>query len=169
MPIPIANGCSREPVIDEFAMRLTSFTDYTLRVLMFLGAHSDEQRLITIGEIAGAYRVSENHLMKIVHHLSKHGYVVTTRGKGGGMRLAREPESIRIGEVVRAAEGDLALVECFEPGNLNCPITPVCTLRGVLGNALDAFLDVLDRYTLADLLQPRSKLIKVFHDIRAAR
>lgn len=152
-------------------MRLTSFTDYTLRVLMFLGAHDheqrDDQRLVTIGEIAAAYHVSENHLMKIVHHLGKHGYVVTTRGKGGGIRLARAPEAIRIGEVVRATEGDLAIVECFQPGNLNCPITSVCTLRGVMGNALDAFLDVLDRHTLADLLQPRAKLLKVFRELSA--
>lgn len=150
-------------------MRLTSFTDYTLRVLMFLGTHNDGSRLATIGEIAAAYGVSENHLTKIVHHLSRQGYVVTTRGKGGGMRLARPPETIRIGEVVRNTEADLALVECFQPGNLNCPITPVCTLRHVLGGALDAFLDVLDHYTLADLLQPRAKLLKVFRDIRAGR
>lgn len=147
-------------------MRLTSFTDYTLRVLMFLGAHDadkrDEPRLVTIGEIAAAYQVSENHLMKIVHHLGRHGYVVTMRGKGGGMRLARPPDAINIGEVVRATESDLAVVECFQPGNLNCPITSVCTLRGVMGNALDAFLDVLDRHTLADLLEPRAKLVKVF-------
>lgn len=148
-------------------MHLTIFTDYTLRVLMFLGAHDDEQRLITIGEIATAYGVSENHLMKIVHHLSKQGYVTTTRGKGGGMRLARSPQTINIGEIVRATEGDMALVECFQPGNLNCPITPVCSLRGVLGTALDAFWDVLDRHTLADLLQPRAKLIKVFRDAAA--
>jgi Rrf2 family transcriptional regulator, nitric oxide-sensitive transcriptional repressor len=150
-------------------MRLTSFTDYTLRVLMFLGTHNDENRLATIGEIAAAYGVSENHLTKIVHHLSRHGYVITTRGKGGGMRLARPPETIRVGEVVRNTEPDLAVVECFQPGNLNCPITAVCTLRNVLGSALDGFLDVLDRHTLADLLQPRAKLLKVFRDVSAGR
>lgn len=150
-------------------MRLTTFTDYTLRVLIFLGTHNDAQRLTTIGEIASAYGISENHLVKIVHHLSKLGYVETTRGKGGGMRLARAPESIKIGEVVRATEADLAVVECFQPGYANCPIMSACSLRSVIGNALDAFLDVLDRHTLADLLQPRAKLTRIFREISAAR
>lgn len=150
-------------------MRLTTFTDYTLRVLIFLGTQNDGQRLVTIGEIARAYGVSENHLVKIVHHLSKLGYIETTRGKGGGMRLARPPDTIKVGEVVRATEADLALVECFQPGAMKCPITPVCTLRGAIGNALDAFLDLLDRHTLADLLQPRAKLNKIFREVSAQR
>lgn len=145
-------------------MRLTIFTDYTLRVLIYLGAHQREGRLATIGDIAAAYGISNNHLMKIVYHLAKQGYVETTRGKGGGMRLARAPERINIGEVVRGAEEDLALVECFQRGDPECPIAPVCALHGILGRALSAFLEVLDSQTLADLLAPQAQLITIFRD-----
>lgn len=150
-------------------MRLTSFTDYTLRVLIYLGAHKDETRLATIGDIASAYGISENHLMKIVHHLAKQGYVETTRGKGGGMRLARPPEQINIGDVVRDAEDDLAIVECFQEGNRSCPIDAVCALRGVMARALDAFFDVLDHETLANLLQHPAKLIKLLGPAQSPR
>jgi len=150
-------------------MHLTIFTDYTLRVLIYLGAHRDEKRLATIGDIATAYGISENHLMKVVHHLAKQGYVETTRGKGGGMRLARAPEQIGIGEVVRGAEEDLAVVECFQKGNLKCPILPACTLRGVLARAMRAFFEVLDGQTLADLLRPRARLVRIFRDARSTR
>jgi len=139
-------------------MRLTSFTDYTLRVLIYLGTYRREGHLATIGDIAAAYGISENHLMKVVHHLAQHGHVETVRGKGGGMRLARAPEDINIGDVVRGAEEDLTLVECFQQGGYRCPIEAACTLSGLLQNALDAFLGVLDRQTLADLLKPRARL-----------
>jgi Rrf2 family nitric oxide-sensitive transcriptional repressor len=145
-------------------MRLTNFTDYTLRALIYLGVHQREGRLATIGDIATAYGISENHLMKIVHHLARQGYVETTRGKGGGMRLARAPEHINIGDVVRGAEEDLAIVECFQPGNLNCPIAPACALRGLLGRAMSAFFEVLDGQTLADLLKPQAQLARIFRD-----
>ena len=145
-------------------MRLTSFTDYALRVLIYLGAHQQEDRLATIGDIAVAYGISENHLMKVVHHLAQEGHVETVRGKGGGMRLAREPESIRIGEVVRGTEEGLKLVECSPPDGAACPITPVCELHALLGRALSAFLEVLDRQTLADLLKPRTQLVRIFRD-----
>jgi Rrf2 family nitric oxide-sensitive transcriptional repressor len=143
-------------------MRLTIFTDYTLRVLIYLGSHQREGRLATIGDIAAAYHISENHLMKIVHHLAKQGYIETIRGKGGGMRLARAPELITIGDVVRSAEEDLAIVECFQPGNYACPLGPACTLRGLLGRAVSAFLEVLDGQTLADLLKPPVQLVRIF-------
>jgi len=145
-------------------MRLTTFTDYTLRVLIYLGAQQGEARRATIGDIATAYGISENHLMKIVHHLAQQGYVETTRGKGGGMRLARTPEEINIGDVVRGAEEDLAVVECFQKDNLKCPIVPVCALRGLLGSAMNAFFEVLNGQTLADLLRPRAQLIEIFSD-----
>jgi len=144
-------------------MRLTNFTDYSLRVLIYLGAHRAEERLATIGDIAAAYRISENHLMKVVHHLGKEGYIETTRGKGGGMRLARAPEQINIGAVVRGTEEDFALVECFQEGARNCPIIPACVLPPVLDRALRAFFQELDRHTLADLVRPQAKLMRIFH------
>jgi len=143
-------------------MRLTIFTDYSLRVLIYLGAQRDTERLATIGDIASTYGISENHLMKVVHHLAKEGYIETTRGKGGGMRLARAPERINIGTVVRGTEEDFALVECFQAGNRNCPIIPVCVLPPVLDRALQAFFRELDGQTLAGLLQPKAKLVKIF-------
>lgn len=146
-------------------MRLTIFTDYTLRALIYLGVHRSDDHLVTIRDIAIAYDVSENHLMKVIHHLAKQGYVETTRGKGGGMRLARAPDLINLGAVVRGTEESLAVVECFEEGNVRCPIEPACALRGILACAMRAFFDVLDGKTLADLLQPRTKLVRLFHDV----
>jgi Rrf2 family nitric oxide-sensitive transcriptional repressor len=150
-------------------MRLTIFTDYSLRVLIYLGAHRDEEQLATIADIAAAYRISENHLKKVVHHLARHGCVETTRGNGGGMRLARAPDEINIGAVVRLTEDDLALVECFQEGEPKCPIVSACTLQVALSRALRAFFEVLDGQTLADLLQPQAKLVKIFGAARAAR
>jgi Rrf2 family nitric oxide-sensitive transcriptional repressor len=106
--------------------------------------------------------------MKVVHHLAQQGYVETVRGKGGGMRLAQAPERINIGQVLRSSEGELAVVECFEDGNSRCPIKPVCGLRGVLGRAMQAFLDVVDAHTLADLLRPETKLVRIFRHARAS-
>lgn len=143
-------------------MRLTRFTDYSLRVLIYLGARREDARLATIGDIATAYDISRNHLMKVVQHLAKEGYIETTRGKGGGMRLARAPEKISIGAVVRRTEEDFALVECFQESNRNCPIIPVCVLPAVLDRALQAFFRELDGQTLAGLLRPQAKLVRIF-------
>jgi len=142
-------------------MRLTNFTDYALRVLIYLGAHRDEVRLATISDVATAYGISENHLMKVVHQLAKLGYVKTVRGKGGGMQLARAPGEISLGEVVRSTEEDFAVVECFQEGPPKCSIAHACTLQGILAQSLHAFLAVLDRHTLADLLQPQIRIIKI--------
>lgn len=129
-------------------MRLTRYTDYALRTLIYLGLN--ESRVSSIAEIARAYGISESHLTKVVHQLGRIGLVQTTRGRGGGLRLARPAAEIVVGAVVRQTEEDLALVECFANGA--CAITPSCRLRKALGEALAAFLEVLDRYTLADLL-----------------
>jgi len=130
-------------------MRLTTMTDYALRLLMYI-AHQPE-RLCTIAEIAEAYDISQAHLMKITHQLGLAGFIETVRGKGGGMRLAAAPAAINLGAVVRAVEPDFALVECFGPGN-RCALTSYCRLAGVLGEALDSFLACLDRRSLADLV-----------------
>jgi Rrf2 family nitric oxide-sensitive transcriptional repressor len=137
-------------------MRLTTFSDYTLRVLMYLALEPD--RLATIPEIAAAYRISENHLMKVVHQLGRAGVVEAIRGKGGGVRLARAPEDIRLGEIVRASEGSAPIVECFAPESNACRIAPVCRLAKVLAEAFDALYDTLDDYTLADLVAQPKKL-----------
>ena len=140
-------------------MRLTDFTDYTLRALIYLGVHRDE--LVTIQEIADAYGISKNHLMKVAHQLGLLGVVVTMRGRGGWLRLSREPDAIRIGQVVRNVEFDLALAECFDSRTNTCTISPVCTLKGALGKAREAFFAVLDDYTLEDLCRNESKLVRI--------
>ncbi|HEX8989969.1 MAG TPA: Rrf2 family transcriptional regulator [Rhodocyclaceae bacterium] len=136
-------------------MKLTSFSDYTLRVLMFLAIHPD--RLVTVPEIAAAYGISENHLVKVVHRLSCAGTVEAVRGKGGGLRLARAPADIRLGQVVRASEGTAPIVECMseEPA---CRIAPACRLAPILRRAFDALFATLDEYTLADLVRTPRKL-----------
>ncbi|MDE4914611.1 Rrf2 family transcriptional regulator [Methylobacterium sp. 092160098-2] len=129
-------------------MRLTRYTDYALRTLIYVGLREPEQS--SIAEIARAYRISENHLTKVVHQLGRLGLIRTTRGRGGGLRLGKPAADIVVGAVVRQTEDDLALVECFASGA--CAITAPCRLRRALGEALGAFLAVLDGYTLADLL-----------------
>jgi Rrf2 family nitric oxide-sensitive transcriptional repressor len=135
-------------------MQLTRYTDYSLRVLIYLAVRQEE--LATIEGIAKAYGISKAHLMKIVHQLGLAGYVETVRGRGGGLRLAQPPEKIRIGEVVRHTEA-MPLVECFDPKTSHCRIEPVCDLRAALKHALEAFLRTLDGYTLADLVVRRRK------------
>ncbi len=130
-------------------MRLTNFSDYALRMLMYAAAQSD--RLITIEETAEVYGISRAHLMKVANQLTRAGYLRAVRGNSGGLALAKRPSKIRLGDVMRATEPDFALVECFTPEN-RCLITPRCRLRGALQEALAAFTKTLDRYTLADLL-----------------
>ncbi len=142
-------------------MRLTRYTDYSLRVLIYLAVRPDG--FGTIQAVAEAYDISRNHLMKVVQELNRRGYIDTVRGKGGGMRLRLPPAKINVGRVVRDMENDMVLVECFGPDN-RCVITPECMLKNVLSEALSAFLAVLDRYTLADLVaepEPLQRLLRV--------
>jgi Rrf2 family nitric oxide-sensitive transcriptional repressor len=136
-------------------MKLSLQTDYALRVLIYVGTNSEE--LSTIQEIADAFAISKTHLMKVVYRLGKSGYLDTVRGKNGGMRLKRRPETVRIGDVVRSIEEDLAVVGCLNHEGF-CQIQPPCILKGALREATRAFLAVLDNYTLADLLAPRTAL-----------
>jgi Rrf2 family nitric oxide-sensitive transcriptional repressor len=137
-------------------MHLTRHTDYALRVLMYLGVRNG--KLATIREIAERFAISENHLMKVVHRLGREGYIRTIRGRQGGIVLERDPGEINLGEVVRHCEEDLAVVECFDPSTNECRIAGACVLNWVLDDALGAFLAVLDRHTLGDLLAPADRL-----------
>lgn len=141
-------------------MRFTRHTDYALRVLMFLGL-KPEGELATIKEISDRYGISENHLMKVVHRLGQNALIDTVRGRQGGIRLARPPVEIVIGDVVRRCEDDMRLVECFDPATNSCRIAGCCVLPMVLDEALGAFLAVLDRFTLADLMSQRQRLASV--------
>jgi Rrf2 family transcriptional regulator, nitric oxide-sensitive transcriptional repressor len=131
-------------------MQLTLHADYSLRVLIYLAANRG--RLVSTMEISRAYGISANHLVKVVLNLSKHGYVRSRRGRTGGSELAREPEEINIGEVVRQLEPDFRIVECFDPMRNSCPIDQVCGLKSVLRDAGEAFVAVLERYTLGDVM-----------------
>ena len=135
-------------------MRLSDYTDYTLRVLMYCAAH--RQRLVTIGELAEHHGLSKNHLMKIVNDLARQGLLETTRGRGGGLRLLKEPGTIRIGDVVRASETDFRLVECFDPGTNACILSPRCRLKTLLAEALQGYFRALDGATLADITALRA-------------
>lgn len=137
-------------------MRLTQWTDYTLRVLMYCAAAEGRVQPVTITEVAQGYGISRSHLMKIVQELSANGLLETTRGRGGGIRLMRPASTINIGAVVRSTETDFNLVECFDPRTNQCRLSVDCHLKGVLGRALQAYLAVLDGVTLADLLPPPS-------------
>jgi Rrf2 family transcriptional regulator, nitric oxide-sensitive transcriptional repressor len=144
-------------------MHLTVFSDYTLRVLMYLALQAP--RLATIPEIAAAYGISENHLMKVVHRLARAGIVESVRGKGGGVRLARPPDDIRLGAVVRASEGSAPIVECLSDAPHACRIARPCLLKGILVRAFDALYDSLDEHTLADLVEkPRALRLALFRN-----
>jgi Rrf2 family nitric oxide-sensitive transcriptional repressor len=130
-------------------MRLTVFTDYTLRTLMYLAQNRD--RLVTIQDIANLHNISKNHLTKVVHQLGQTDAIETVRGRNGGFRLNKEPEDINIGEVVRISESDFFMAECFDKQNNSCRYTSLCVLKGVVADATKAYLDVLDKVTLKDL------------------
>ena len=133
-------------------MRLTDYTDYTLRVLMFCALHPE--RSITIAELAESHAVSKNHLMKIVNDLARQGLLQTTRGRGGGLRLLKPASEIRIGDVVRQSETDFRVVECFDASHNACTLTSHCQLKLVFSKALQSWLAELDKVTLADITRP---------------
>lgn len=133
-------------------MRLTRYTDYAMRSLIFIATRSE--RLSSISEIADAYGISKNHLMKVVNGLVGAGYLESVRGRNGGVRLARDPRDINLGDVVRFTEGGFDLVDCTA-----CVISPACGFNGVLREAFDAFMGVLDRYSLHQLVRDRSQLM----------
>ena len=140
-------------------MKLTRFTDYSLRVLIHLAAAPD--RRATVTEIAEAFGVSVHHLVKVVHFLGRRGWIRTIRGKGGGMLLARPAADIRIGDVVRDTEGAMRPAECFAADGGPCVLGSMCRLKGALGEAIGAFYAALDRHTLADLAADREELATV--------
>lgn len=146
----------------ELYMRLTSYSDFSLRVLLYVAVNSE--KLVTIKEISEAYEISSNHLMKIIYNLGKMNYIETIRGRNGGIRLSKQPADINIGELIRKTEEDFYLVECFKEDN-NCVITPVCSLKHMLNEALNSFFLVLDKYTLEDILTNKS-VLKEYFDTR---
>jgi Rrf2 family transcriptional regulator, nitric oxide-sensitive transcriptional repressor len=141
-------------------MRLTNYSDYSLRVLIYL-ANVPNKNLVNIKDIAESYDISKNHLMKIIYNLGKMGYIETIRGRNGGIRLAKLPSEINIGELLRKTEEDFYIVECFEHNN-TCVITPVCSLKHIFNKALDQFLHVLDQYTIEDVVKNNAMLKDYF-------
>jgi len=141
-------------------MYLTRYTDYSLRVLMYLALKGDT--ISTIGEIATSYGISKNHLMKVVQALNNKGYIIALRGKNGGLHLKGSPQDINVGRLVRETEQGLTLVDCFA-GGAGCVITPACQLKTMLAEALENFFKTLDKYSLADLLpaEKQPELVKL--------
>lgn len=142
--------------VEASKMKITTHTDYALRVLIQVGL--SEGHLVRIADIATSFGISHNHLMKVVHRLGILGFLETVQGRHGGIRLARAADSITVGEVVRKLEADIALVECFDPGTSRCRIQGACALKRALAAAQEAFLESLDGVTLADILRPRRRL-----------
>jgi Rrf2 family nitric oxide-sensitive transcriptional repressor len=139
-------------------MHLTTYSDYAMRVLMYLGLQKD--KLVTIAQVAEHYSISENHLTKVVHFLGQQGYIETVRGKGGGLRLKQEPAAINLGQVLRLTEGDEGLLPCVN-GASDCCILPACRLVSILRESQAALYQVLGKYTLADLLHNNAPLNKL--------
>jgi Rrf2 family transcriptional regulator, nitric oxide-sensitive transcriptional repressor len=141
-------------------MKLTQFTDYSLRALMYLATNPDS--LSTAKEISSAFDISYHHMVKVVHALSKHGYIKTRKGKGGGILLARPAEEINLGDLLSTLEPDLDIVECFST-NSTCIITPACKLKHVLDDARKAFVDELKKHSLANITSNKHELIALIH------
>ncbi len=141
-------------------MRLTQWTDFSLRVLMYCAACENRDLPVTITEIADSHGISRSHLTKVVHQLGAHGLLETTRGRGGGMRLCKPAAEINVGALVRQTETDFDMVECFDPKTNQCTLSPQCHLKGVLQQATHSYLAVLDGVTLADLIAPAANRAK---------
>ena len=145
-------------------MTLTRFSDYALRVLMFAAVQGE--RSFSVDQVAGKFGLSRNHLAKVVNHLVRAGHLKARRGRRGGVWLGRNPESIRLGTLVRSTENESPLVECFATSSNRCRLTPACRLKGALTEALSAFYSALDRRTLADLVDNRAELAVLLGDER---
>lgn len=143
-------------------MHLTQFSDYGLRLVLYLACHPE--RVISVDEVSRAYGISRHHLVKVVQTLTDLGVVEAQRGRGGGMRLAKRPSEINVGWLIRQTEPHLNLVECFDMDSNTCPIAPACGLKGALVRAQQAFLGVLDRYTLEDFRPHREQLIHLLDE-----
>ncbi|HEX8703814.1 MAG TPA: Rrf2 family transcriptional regulator [Myxococcaceae bacterium] len=149
-------------------MHLTLHADYSLRVLLYLAARPGS--LVSTQEVSEAYGISKNHLVRVVQSLGKEGFIEVRPGRTGGITLARQPSEITLGKVFRVTEPDFHLVECFNKDENTCPIAPACGLKGVLYEAREAFLAVLDKYTLADVMKrSRRDLTDLFLPTVAAR
>lgn len=146
-------------------MRLSSYSDYSLRVLMQAALCGPER--ITVEEVADVFGISRHHLARIVHDLGRKGYLQTHRGLGGGFTLAVPPEMIRLGEVVRFGEESDKVIACEDGWDQPCRIVPACRLKGILDEAAGAFFEVLDGYTLADLIKRPGKLHKIFENLKS--
>ena len=142
-------------------MRPTTHADYSLRVPIYLGIEYETSRLLTMKDLAQAYAISQHHLRIVVHKLAKLGFVQTTQGKGGGSHLARSPERIGVGEVVRGTEPDFHIVECFGPTADGCRISLACTLQHMLAKAQRIFVTTLDRYTVADMIKQHHSVVRL--------
>jgi Rrf2 family transcriptional regulator, nitric oxide-sensitive transcriptional repressor len=137
-------------------MKLSAYSDYAIRVLMQTALRSPQR--VTVAEVALTFGISRHHLVKVVHDLGRHGYLATQRGIGGGFTLARVPEDIRLGDIVRLGEESETVIDCLDGENHLCRLLPVCRLKGVLDEAAAAFFAVMDRYTLADIVKQRPKM-----------
>jgi len=139
-------------------MRLTQFTDYSLRALIYLALHPEER--VTIDQITDAYDISRHHVRSVVHNLAKRGYVDSSQGKGGGLSLSLEPAQISIREIVENTEKDFYIVECFNPDGNTCPIEPLCVLKQALSKASESFLQTLEGYTIEDLIRNKKSQLQ---------
>ncbi|SUI90354.1 Rrf2 family transcriptional regulator [Shewanella morhuae] len=143
-------------------MQLTRYTDFGVRTLMYLAIQPDRTTLFRIAEITQVFDLSPNHISKIVHHLGKLGYLETIRGKMGGFRLGKPASEINLGQLVRSLENSLVAIDCSKP---YCRFTPACKLKGVLAQAVAAYLNVLDQYSLLDIVSNRNELLALLPDL----